>query len=245
MPQPPSDTTAAVPRWLIIVGSVAITAHVLALIVSALDATSGPWVTMEGPALSPPPPFALSLNRQVSPMYLRWILFRSNYRFTSDRPETPGVEFEVHLKDEAGKPLTTVHFPDPNANFWVRQRQTLLAQGLARDDPVQPLAGEAVAAPHQQVRTVPIWDGGPDRQLYIREVPEHLIPRDRPVMRPSEWSMLLARSYVRYLCRAHGAASGEIARRLREPVHPALLFMPEPPPGALDAFTAHYGEFPR
>jgi hypothetical protein len=245
MPQPPSDPTSTVPRWLVILGSVAIMVHLLAVTTVVLAAPSGPWVTPEGPALSTPPPFALSLNRVATPAYLQWVKLTHPYRFASNRSDVPAVIFEVNLKDDAGRPMATFKLPDPKANYWVRHRQSQLAGGLAPDQLVQPRPGEVLPAPNQKIETVSIWEGGPDRNLRLREVPEHLVPRDRQVWRPSEWSMLLAESYVRYLCRAHGAASGELVRRTRQPVHPALLFMPEPPPGEFEDLIAHFGEFHR
>src|SRR5262249_51306775 len=137
--------------------------------------------------------------------------------------------------------------PDPEANFWVRHRQSLLAQALADDEPVPPPQGEKVAAPGQQTRTVEIWDevekGVP--RLAIKKVPEHLIPRDRPVFRPSEWSLILAQSYARYLCRTHGADKAEIIRHTQEAIPPGVLFGPEPPPGAFPVLTSNFGEYPK
>jgi hypothetical protein len=79
--------------------------------------------------------------------------------------------------------------------------------------------------------------------LSVRTVPEHLLPRDRQVFRPSEWSLLLAQSYGRHLCRAHGAASVEIIRRTREAIPPAVLNLPEPPAELFETLSANFGEF--
>jgi hypothetical protein len=59
-------------------------------------------------------------------------------------------------------------------------------------------------------------------------------------MRPSDWALVLARSYGRYLCRTHGAASAEIVRHTREPVSPAVLFGMRPPPNAFDEYVATF-----
>jgi hypothetical protein len=176
---------------------------------------------------------------------LQWLKLTHNYRFLSNRPGAPGVYFEVQLKNETGQPMVRIKVPADDANFWVRHRQALLARGLAEDQPIQAPPGEVVAAPHQQVPTVPIWDLSEGRTLYIRTVPEHLIPRDRPVFRPAEWSLMLARSYVRYLCRQHGAASAELIRHTRDAIPPAVLFVGEPPAGTFDDLIATFGELHR
>jgi len=180
----------------------------------------------------------------VNPAYVQGIKLAQSYHFASNHPES-GIKFEVRLKDEAGQPMVTLRFPDPNANPWVRHRQLVAAQWLGFDQLVPPRPGEALPAPNQAVKTVVIWDGGADMNRHLREVPEHLIPRDRPVFRPTDWSLLLARSYVRYLCRTHGAASGEFVRRTRLPVGPDVLAVPEAPPGTYEDLVAHYGDLPR
>ena len=130
----------------------------------------------------------------------------------------PGVFFEAELKDDTGSVIKTVKFPDDKANFWLRHRQLLLARALFEDLPVQPQRGEAIAPPKQMPPSVEIWEPGQGNVLRLRAVPEHLVPRDRTVFRPAEWSRLLARSYARYLCRMHGAASAEIIRHTKDPI---------------------------
>ena len=61
----------------------------------------------------------------------------------------------------------------------------------------------------------------PKNQVYYRSIPLHLIPRDRPVMRPLELSQVMAHAYARFrkLYRALNPVyareplSGEGARR--------------------------------
>jgi hypothetical protein len=168
-----------------------------------------------------------------------------NYHFASNRPGPPGVSFEVQLRDGAGRPLGTIRIPDQSANFWVRHRQGLLAQALADDRPVRPGGSEVLAAPGQPGPVVWVWVPAGDEMLRLRPVPEHLVPRDRPVFRPSEWSLLLARSYVRHLCRLYGAATGELVRHTREPVPPAVLSGDEPPADAFVELLSNFGELPR
>jgi hypothetical protein len=250
MPRSPSAPLPALPRWLTVLGSLAIAGHLFAVGVTVLAAQSGPWPTMEGPSPGAPPQFAYSLSTgkiagdfSIS-TYLKWVHMPHHYHFSTNRPERPGAWFEAHLKDADGQPLATLKFPEADANFWVRQRQEILAQALANDEGVAPPQSEVIAAPAQERRKVTIWDmaDGPGRALKLKPVEEHLIPRDRPVMRPSDWSLLLARSYGRYLCRSHGAASVELVRHTQQPIPPAILFM-EPQAGAFDELVANFGEY--
>jgi hypothetical protein len=245
MSQPVPEPSHGWPRWLTLLASLLIAGHLLAVAASALAATSGPWPMPDGINPATPPPFAQAVHQFTTPHYLRRLNLAHNFHFASNRAPVPGVACEVRLKDDQGQTISTVRIPDPRANPWVRHRQELLVQQLAPDDPVQPPPGEVLSAPGHKPVTTTIWEMAPGRGLVLKTVPEHLVPRDRPVFGPSEWSLVLTRSYARYLCRTHGAASAEFVRQTREPVHPALLFMPEPPPGALDTLVAHYGDLPR
>jgi hypothetical protein len=238
-----------VPRWLVVLGSVAITGHLLAVVAGALAAPSGPWfMPPEGADLAPPPPFARTVSDVTNPNYLRPLHLAHSYRFAANRPGEAGVYFEVRLKDEAGNSVATVKVPGEGANRWVRHRQALLARGLIPDQQFMPRPGEAVAPPGQDVPTVPIWEPAEPvaqpQHMRLRRMPEHLVPRDRPVSRPNEWSLLLVRSYARHLCRVHGAATAELARHTRYAI-PPLVLQEEPPPGAFDELIVHYGELPR
>jgi hypothetical protein len=82
-------------------------------------------------------------------------------------------------------------------------------------------------------------------QLWLATFPQHLVPRNKEIMRPSEWAILLAHSYSRRLCRETGAASAEIVRISREPVTPSVLYGNVPPPEAFYELTASFGEVSR
>lgn len=246
MPQPPPKARVLSP-WLIGLGSAAIALHLTAVVVAALAAPSGPWVYPDGSNMAPPPQFAAQLHEAATP-YLKLVRMTDNYHFATNRPGMAGVYFEVRLKDETGKLLATQTFPDENANFWVRHRQTLLAQWLSLDEPVQPPQGEVIAAPGQQVQTVELWDTGPppgSRNWKIKKVPQHLVPRDQPLFKPTEWALVLARSYARYLCRTSGAASAELIRHTRQSIPPSVMSMPQAPAEMFDERTADFGELPR
>jgi hypothetical protein len=262
------------PKALIWIGSAAIFLHFFAVIMLVLAAQSGPWAThfgdspAEGPLLAkivtegvsavtpetPPDPSAplpvQMLRKGMRAWYLQPLHLAHDYHFVSNRLMISQVKFEARLKDDKGE-VTVLTFPDPGANSWIRHRQSLLALGLGDDMPVQPERGEVIPAPGQQMRTVTIWEPvkgevkSGEVGMRLRDVPVHLVPKDRPVMRPSEWSLLLARSYARFLCREHGAASVEIVRCSKNPVMPALMFVDPPPPGTFDELVCSFGEYRR
>jgi hypothetical protein len=64
-------------------------------------------------------------------------------------------------------------------------------------------------------------------------------------MGPTEWSLILVRSYARYLCQKHGAASAEVVRHSRETAPPLVLLMGEPPPDTINDLVASYGDLSR
>jgi len=241
-----NDQSGRRPTPVLVLGSVLIAGHLLAVLSAVLAAPSGPWPTDGGNTMSTPPQFAYTLNRLFADRYLRLVGMANNYHFFSNQPAVPGVWFEVRLKDDAGNPISTLRFPDPDANFAIRHRQGLLARGLIDDRPVDPPQGEKIAAPNRSVPTERIWEPVGDGQLELKHVPEHLIPRDRPVLGPSEQSWLLARSYSRYLCHRHGAATAEVIRKTQGPIAPAVMFIPgRPPDDAAGKLTSSFGELPQ
>src|SRR5262249_27315080 len=154
-----------------------------------------------------------------------------NYHFASNRPEQNGVRLEIRLKDEAKNEIGMLEIPNRRANPWVRHRQSVLARALGDDQPVPPPQGEVVAPPGQKLPTVQIWREVTPRNLKIEEVDINHVPRERTVVQPSERSLVKARAYARYLCRAHGAASAQIIRHHREPVLSGMVFLPQIPEG--------------
>src|SRR5947208_2495312 len=110
----PKSINAAdgVPRWLVLVGSLAIAFHLFAVATGALAAPSGPWPGMEGGEMMIlPPHLALLINEKTSNYYLNPIKMAHTYHFNSNRPGLPAVYFEVKLKDEAGAEVATLKFP--------------------------------------------------------------------------------------------------------------------------------------
>jgi hypothetical protein len=242
---PPVRPARPLPGWLVALGSVVIVGHLAAVVILVLAAPSGPWPSPMGPNMAQPPAFAQLINGYSTMGYLRPLKMTHTYHFASNRPAVPGVFFEVNLKDDKGEVVKTVKFPEEGANFWVRHRQLQLAQRLADDQPVEAPQGDKIPAPNQKVPTVDIWEGVGEMKLAIRSTPEHLVPRDRPVMRPSAWSVMLAHAYVRHLCRKYGAASGELIRHTREALPPNLLTTDELPSAAFAELISNFGEMKR
>jgi hypothetical protein len=241
----PDSPPRPLPSWLAYAVSGVVAAHLLAVVLLVLAAPSGPWPTDYGRSFAVGPVFTLSAGESVTRHYLKPLKMTHNYHFAGNRPGRPDVTFEVTLADETGAAVKTLRFPDPKANFWVRHRQGLLARALADDQPVAPPAGEAIPAPNRAARTVTVWEVRGDGSLGLRAVPEHLLPRDRPVFRPSGRSLVLARSYLRHLCAEHGAASARLTRRSREAVLPATLYAAELPAEMFQELVADFGEVRR
>jgi hypothetical protein len=227
---------------LIVVGSVFAVAHLLAVGLFALAAQSGPWPTNFGASESPGPAFAGEISTKITyPYYLQPLRMTHNYHFGSNRPPQFAAYFEVQLKDERGMVFKTLTFPDEKANFWVRHRQSILAQGLAEDQPVQ--LGSEVLGKGGEIPVIEIWEMGEGQTLHLVKKQKNLVPRDRPVVRPSEWSKLLAQSYMRHLCKEYQADSAELIRHSRELVMPMDMFVPRP--DALNELKSNFGEYRR
>jgi hypothetical protein len=257
-----SDRPPAVrplPHWLIVAGSALIVFHFSALIVLVLAAPSGPWPTEFGSSTALPPTFAQNINDSTTPGYLQPLKMTHNYHFESNRTDRPHVFFEVRLLDEEGNPLKTLRFPDPEANRWVRHRQQLLASWLGNDQPVPYPQGEVLAPPGQELPTREVWDYVDEQgTLGLRRVNDIQLRKvfdDRGpgggVMAPSQLSRVMAGSYVRHLCRQHGAASGVLLRHSKNVIPPALMFVPEPElarftgEGRYETLVSNFGEFSR
>jgi hypothetical protein len=253
MPRVPSASGGALPRWLIVGGSAAILFHLAAIIIPILDMPSGPWAKPMMPRERPEPEFAHAAGG-LATLHADYPSIAHSYHFVSNRPgDIPGVELDVILRDEDGTLMKTLRFPDPDANPWLRHRQGILASALAPDLPVESPKSDVIPPPLENP-VVDVWalqgeefPPRPDVQppadnkapLALRKVPKHLVPRYRNVWGPSEWSLVLVRSYARYLCRTHGADTAEFVRHTREPVSYSVLLGNGAP--ELDEIVASYG----
>jgi hypothetical protein len=239
---PQSQTIRVLPRWVVVLATLAISFHFLAIGLFVLSAQSGPWPSPNGPDMVSGPQFAGDLGQTLGDVYLFPLHMLHNYHFDSNRPEMPSVYFEARLKDNEGNVIETLKFPRNDLNFWARHRQRMLAQSLGDDIPVQPPRGEVIPAPGQKMRELTIWEPVEgDTVLKLKKVEEHLVPRDRPVARPTRWSLLLARSYMRYLCRKYKADSVELIRHSREAIAPENLLIEQP--GAFEEMIGSFGVY--
>jgi hypothetical protein len=232
------------PTWVIRVGSLVLGLHFLAVGAMVLAAESGPWATRFGDSPSLGPAFARKINDLSSPQYLERLRLTDNHS-AGNRLLASAVFFEARLKDAHGTVIRSVQFPGDGGNFWLRHRYNLLALGLGADVPVQAPRGEVIPAPGSKMPKITYWDNSDPKLWKLITMDEHLVPKDRPVFRPSEWSLLLARSYQRYLCRHFDAASVELIRHSKDQVMPAFLFGDGPPPGSLDELVCSFGEYRR
>src|SRR5258708_2907068 len=103
------------PRWVMIVGSIAIVFHLLAIASGAMNSQSSPpWLSDES-RIPPTPPFAQSLYEQFEPAYLKPLVLGQNYHFASNEPRLPEVYFVAKLKDAEGREMAVIRIPDPDA----------------------------------------------------------------------------------------------------------------------------------
>jgi hypothetical protein len=257
MPTTQPNSPAGPPRWLLVVASLLIGYHLLAVTLTVLAAPSGPWPSPEGPLKWSPPQFAVSLNQGLTADYLRTFKLGHNAHFDSNQPGMIDVFLEVHLKDNAGKEIKTVRLPDPEANSWLRFQQSLLARPMTMDMPLPPPSSEVIAAPHKANPTMPAWEMVSSeipgiRKLKLVEMDVNTINdkqrEGRMSQRPSDWTLLLVHSYARHLCRVHGAAKAEIIRHSHEPIPPGVLsndFRPEENTDAFGELVSNFGELAR
>jgi hypothetical protein len=167
----------------------------------------------------------------------------------SNLPALSATYYEVRLKDDLTGGFTTLNFPDPKANVWVRHRQEVLFQGLEEDQPIQTGGTEKIYAKKTDMEEY--WEmdqqAGMNR---LKKVPAHLVPRTG-AMRPSDWSQARLRSYMRYICRVNKVKSVELIRHskvvLLPMILPSLMLRDEPPAPeqGIVAVNSHFGEYPR
>jgi hypothetical protein len=244
---------------LIVAGSALIVFHLTAIIIPVLDMPSGPWVTDDGPRPANAPEFAHAAN-SLSTLHGKYLRVAHSFHYVTNRPaDIPEIQLEIRLRNDQGEVFETLHFPDANANPWLRHRQEVLASALALDMPVERPTSEIVApaGTEKDPAKTFIWavqgedfskepspGPPPDRKIprELRGVLPYRVPRTRDVFRPADWSLIVAHSYARYFCRAYGAKSAEIIRHRRDPIPPAVLFGMDAPPQAFDDQIASFGE---
>jgi hypothetical protein len=241
-PSAAEPAAEGLPRGLVLGASAVILLHLGAVLILVLGAPNGPWPTPDGPERFPPPQFAAALSEPVND-YLGVLKLTHNYHFVTNRHYDFAASLEVRLKDRDGNDVT-VKFPDDGANFWVRHRQQVLANWFAEDVQFMQSQGEVIAAPGRQVPTIAIWvDGDKRGELVLEPKSVNELPRDQPVLRPTDVSLLLARSYARYLCRRYGATSAEVVRHSKPAIPPGVLFRDDLPSNAFEATRSDFGRY--
>lgn len=160
MPAAPPDERLSLKPWHMALGSVVILLHLAAVAVCGFMMVSGPWPTPMGDSPALPPQFAQTAYRAAGLVYAQGLRIGANSRYISNRPgKQPAIQFEVLLKDGKGALIKRLKFPDPEANFWVRHRQEMLAQALGEDQLMPALEGEILAAPGQKLERRTVWRG--------------------------------------------------------------------------------------
>jgi hypothetical protein len=182
-------------------------------------------------------------------IYLRLLHLDHDFHFQSNHTDNSAVYFEARLRNKAGEEMGTLKFPQEKANFWVRHRQALLAMGLGNDRPVEGSRGNPIPAPGKKLEETLVWDpvnkeklenefkNGKITKVQLEQGLERLKPGEnhrlkkmqtispeQELMGPSSRSILLAKSYARYLGRLHHAASVELIRHSRNPIFPDVVF---------------------
>ena len=163
------ESVRELPTWQLAIFSVVIGGHLLAVLAMILAVPSGPWPTADGNSLSTPPQFAYSLNNLIPRSYLQSLGMAHHDHHVSDDPARRGVFLELRLEDAEGRPLTTLTLPNPESNWWIRHRQSLLVRALADDIPIAPPEGEMISAPGQSASTTPIWEVSSNGGLELRD----------------------------------------------------------------------------
>jgi hypothetical protein len=243
-------TAAVLPRWLIIVASLAIVFHLMSTVLRALAWPSGPWATADGMRTVPPPPFASQFYASIPGAYLAALRLAHPMHFFTTNPAQADVSFRATFKDHDGNEHT-LSFPDKNANRWVQHRQRLLANGLTFDVPVNINDMEKVPPPGKEPKKVRLWKQttaptNPEGRMQLEDVQESLVkdlvgPNGMPPQRPSPQEMLFVNSYTRYLCRAYGADKIRIVRHYQGFIPPDILMEPKGP-DQFNTIDSDYGE---
>lgn len=236
------NPSSTLPTWLKVVATFGICVHFLAVIATVLAAPSGPWPSqMEGAQPAHAPFFAEQISNKLDP-WLSTLKLSSNFHFNECRP-TISTRFEAVLRDELKNEIKRLKFPEETSMPSVRHRHLLLSMELSQDEPLEALAGEWVPSPGKEPRQLPVWrvaEGS--REGALGTIAENVIPRDRPIFAPSQTAQIAARSYSRFLCREHHAATCEIVRYTRILYAPMLLTEPtDPNPAPFEEESRSFG----
>src|SRR4051794_14973852 len=115
-PTPSAPPGPALPRWLVLGGSLLIAVHLGAIVVNALAASSGPWVTAQGPEPGTPPYLPRQIQQTAALPYLSVVRMSHNYHYPSNRVGAPEAYLEFRLFGEDDQVIKTVRLPDLKAS---------------------------------------------------------------------------------------------------------------------------------
>lgn len=228
LPAAETEHPIRLPAWAQVTASVVIAFHLVAVTASVLAIPTGPWVVFGGTGMASPPRFADRLV-DAPPIrgYLQALHLTDGHRsLWNGVPEQARIE--AVLLDDNDKELGTLTFPDAKATGTVRQRQLLMALALNSEEMLPPATSEEVPAPGAVVDTVSFFRSLDGRKFERVEIDKNLLPRNRNNMTPTDWAMINARSFGRYLTKKHNATKVELRVKLRPIMPPDWV---ESPPG--------------
>lgn len=127
------------------------------------------------------------------------------------------------------------------------------ARKLVEDDIIQIPLADLTEPKEKEVPAIPFGTPSADQKKEKEKknyfvhvaIPEDRIgavPRNRPMMGPSDWSLVLTRSYLRHLCRKYNAKSCELIRHSRDSVQPVNMYFNEPLPDSFSEMVASFGK---
>ncbi|MGF1578843.1 MAG: hypothetical protein ACFCD0_05725 [Gemmataceae bacterium] len=171
-----------------------------------------------------------------------WIRHRQRLlaqRLSDDRPmQNPGAE---KVAPRGQKTNTISVWVLPNELPELKRKQVLPPTFVVPMEMDSSTMSPPLAEGSGQQGAVPVMQQH-FRLVTIREDQDGALSRTRPLMRPSEWTLLLQDSYCRYLCRKYGAHSAELIRHSRPAVMPMMMFMPAPVGDSFTEMVANFGE---
>jgi len=235
------------PSWVLVIGSLAVGFHLFNAVLTTLHVSSGPWVTrLVSGGISPatPPPFTEWIGVNVTDWYNHALKVNHHFHFDSNKQEQLEITLDAVVKDAAGRIVARQRLPDPEANIFVQQRQSLLARQLV-DASSPPPQGVVLAPAGQELPTLYWWQPEGERFTRLMRGNANTVPRNQPTLeQPTDTALIAARALGRYLRHAYGAPTVELSRTWRDPVPPSVLFMPTDPEVPRPNVSS-YGELPR
>jgi hypothetical protein len=244
------------PSSIVAVLSLCVVGHFFAVGAHVLAARSGPWLVPNffTPSMAEGPTFATMIDQTTYRYYLQPLGMTGDFSYTSDRVDQPDVYFEARLRNEHGEVVKKLRFPSPEDSVWLRQCYSLLAEGLGGDAPVPVQQMVQIPAPGQESPRIKVWNPPVpmEKKLVLLETEQHKVKSlmkdpSMQLSKPREWTLLLARSYARHLCRQEKVASVELVRYSRDPIMPVVLLMPgdRMPAGTFDTLESQFEVYHR